>query len=117
MEQKITTKQEKIEELKKELKWAKGKGKPPKKWKNKSPEKVQAQLKKMESQLRKLKLNQKLKADHKEVSLSTSKINYMDPRITVAFCKKMQLPLEKVFNKSLLEKFPWACASPPTYRF
>jgi len=114
---KLEDKVQKIKDLKKELKWAKGKGNPPQKWKKKPPEKVKAQIEKNESQLRKLKLNQKLKADHKEVSLSTSKINYMDPRITVAFCKKMQLPLEKVFNKSLLEKFPWACASPPTYRF
>lgn len=117
LEQKLEEKQQKMKDLKKELKWAKGKGKPPASWRRKDEEKVEVTMKKTESQIRKLKLNQKLKADHKEVSLSTSKINYMDPRITIAFCKRMQLPLEKVFNKSLLEKFPWACASEPTYRF
>ena len=42
------------------------------------------------------------------VALSTSKVNYLDPRITVAWCKKYSLPLNKVFNKSLITKFKWA---------
>ena len=32
----------------------------------------------------------------------------MDTRITVAWCKKYELPLTKVFNKSLITKFKWA---------
>jgi DNA topoisomerase I len=35
-------------------------------------------------------------------------VNYLDPRITVAWCKKFELPLSKVFNKSLITKFKWA---------
>lgn len=42
------------------------------------------------------------------VALGTSKINYMDPRITVAWCKRNEVPIEKGFNKSLLGKFKWA---------
>jgi len=114
---KLKEKEQKVIDLQEELKWARGKKKAPKSWKKKDEDKVRAQLQKSESQVRKLKLSQKLKADHKEVSLGTSKINYMDPRITVAFCKKIELPLEKVFNKSLLEKFPWACAADPEYKF
>lgn len=34
--------------------------------------------------------------DNKEVSLSTSKINYMDPRVSVAWCKRHEVPVEKV---------------------
>ncbi|XP_952523.1 DNA topoisomerase i, putative [Theileria annulata] len=49
-----------------------------------------------------------IKDSNKTVALGTSKINYMDPRITVAFCKKYEIPIEKVFNKSLRMKFPWA---------
>ena len=45
------------------------------------------------------------------------KINYMDPRITVAWCKRVQLPLERVFAKTLQSKFPWACGSPSTFKF
>lgn len=44
-------------------------------------------------------LKMKLKDDNKTVALGTSKINYMDPRITVAFCKKYEIPIEKLFNK------------------
>jgi len=49
-----------------------------------------------------------VKEDLKTVALGTSKINYLDPRITVAWCTKHSVPLEKIFNKSLLNKFPWA---------
>lgn len=34
--------------------------------------------------------------DNKEVSLTTSKINYMDPRVSVAWCKRHEVPVEKV---------------------
>ena len=36
------------------------------------------------------------KEDLKTVALGTSKINYMDPRITVAWCKRNEVPIEKV---------------------
>ncbi len=48
------------------------------------------------------------KEENKTVSLTTSKINYMDPRITVAFCKRVDLPIERVFAKTIRNKFPWA---------
>ena len=33
----------------------------------------------------------------KDVSLGTSKTNYNDPRISVAWCKLAECPIEKVF--------------------
>lgn len=53
----------------------------------------------------------------KTVALGTSKINYMDPRITIAWCKRNEVPLEKVFNKSLLAKFKWAMEVEPPFAF
>uniref|UniRef100_A0A1I8A711 Topo_C_assoc domain-containing protein n=1 Tax=Steinernema glaseri TaxID=37863 RepID=A0A1I8A711_9BILA len=44
----------------------------------------------------------------KEIALETSKLNYIDPRITVAWCKKHEVPLEKIFSKTHREKFRWA---------
>ncbi len=38
----------------------------------------------------------RVKDDLKTVALGTSKINYMDPRITVAWCKLHEVPIEKV---------------------
>lgn len=43
-----------------------------------------------------------LKDQSKDVALGTAKINYMDPRITVAWCKAKEVPLEAVFNKASL---------------
>jgi DNA topoisomerase-1 len=45
---------------------------------------------------------------NKDVALGTSKINYMDPRITVAWTKRNECPIEKVFATALRDKFPWA---------
>ncbi|KAL2330551.1 hypothetical protein Fmac_018132 [Flemingia macrophylla] len=36
------------------------------------------------------------KEDLKTVALGTSKINYLDPRITVAWCKRHEVPIEKM---------------------
>lgn len=46
--------------------------------------------------------------ENKEIALGTSKLNYLDPRITVAWCKKWEVPIEKIYNKSQREKFAWA---------
>lgn len=45
------------------------------------------------------------KEEGKEISLTTSKINYMDPRVTAAWCKKHDVPIEKMFAKTLRTKF------------
>jgi DNA topoisomerase-1 len=39
----------------------------------------------------------------------------MDPRITVAWCKHAEVALEKVFQKSLREKFTWALDIEPDF--
>ncbi len=45
------------------------------------------------------------------------KINYMDPRISVAWCKRNEVPIEKIFSKTLTGKFNWAMAVPPDWEF
>lgn len=37
------------------------------------------------------------KEDSKNLALGTSKINYMDPRISISWCKANEVPIEKVF--------------------
>jgi len=54
---------------------------------------------------------------NKEVALGTSKINYMDPRITIAWCKQVECPIEKVFPKTLRSKFAWAMNSGYNWQF
>ena len=55
--------------------------------------------------------------DNKEVALGTSKINYMDPRISVAWCKRHEVPVDKIFSRTLREKFNWAMAVEPEWKF
>lgn len=57
------------------------------------------------------------KEDNKLVSLGTSKMNYMDPRITVSWCKKVDLAIERVFPRTVRTKFPWAMHFKSTYSF
>ena len=37
--------------------------------------------------------------------------NYIDPRLTVVFSRKFDVPIEKFFSKTLREKFEWAIQS------
>jgi len=57
------------------------------------------------------------KEDLKCVSLGTSKINYNDPRITIAWCKRYDVPIQKQFPKTLLSKFCWAMNTKPDFKF
>jgi DNA topoisomerase-1 len=69
------------------------------------------------AKINKMEMDLKHKDDNKEVSLGTSKINYMDPRISVAWCKRNEVPIEKIFSKTLRDKFNWAMAVPPAWEF
>ena len=51
------------------------------------------------------------------IAVGTSKINYNDPRISVAWCKKHDFPVEKIFTKVLLEKFVWAMPTESLWEF
>jgi len=53
----------------------------------------------------------------KSVSLGTSKVNYIDPRITITFLKKHKLDINKVFTKILQQKFYWAFNVGDNYQF
>jgi len=65
-------------------------------------------LERMNDALLKLKVKETDKEENKTIALGTSKLNYLDPRISVAWCKKHSVPLEKVYNKTQREKFQWA---------
>jgi DNA topoisomerase I len=72
---------------------------------------------KQKEQLKKLKTQKKLKDELKEVALGTSKINYLDPRISVAWAVRNDVPIEKIFNKTLLDKFKWSLDVDMNYKF
>ncbi|KAG8367360.1 hypothetical protein BUALT_Bualt16G0064000 [Buddleja alternifolia] len=111
-----------LEELKTDLARAK-KGKPPlksadgKPKRNLNPDALQRKIAQTTAKIEKMERDKETKEDLKTVALGTSKINYLDPRITVAWCKRHEVPIEKMFNKSLLAKFAWAMDVDPGFRF
>ncbi|KAE8376735.1 hypothetical protein BDV26DRAFT_265089 [Aspergillus bertholletiae] len=74
-------------------------------------DKIETAIQKLEQRIDTMELQAQDKEDNKEVALGTSKINYIDPRLTVVFSKKFNVPIEKFFSKSLREKFEWAIKS------
>ncbi|CCW66641.1 unnamed protein product [Phytomonas sp. Hart1] len=49
-----------------------------------------------------------IKDDNKTVSLGTSKVNYIDPRIICSWAKEQNVPINKIFSATLQKKFSWA---------
>ncbi len=82
-----------------------------------SVDQVERRLDQWVEKITKLELDIRNKDENKEVALGTSKINYMDPRISVAWCKRCEVPIERIFAKTLRDKFVWACGVPPSWRF
>ena len=75
---------------------------------NKDIKTINQRIKKIKHQIKELKAKKKLKNETKNLSIETSKTNYIDPRITVAFFKKNKIPLEGNMNDTYLQKFKWA---------
>lgn len=73
--------------------------------------KLETQIEKLENRILNTSFQLKDKEDNSEVSLGTSKMNYIDPRLTVMFSKKFNVPIEKLFTKTLRDKFNWAIES------
>lgn len=101
----------KVDELEKEYAKEAKSGKPEVKPANTTVEKLEAQVEKLEQRIANTTLQLKDKEDNSEVALGTSKINYIDPRLSVVFCKKFDVPIEKIFTKTLRDKFKWAIES------
>jgi len=79
--------------------------------------KAHAKVKNIETKIKSLKLKKETKLKMKNVSLGTSKNNYIDPRIIFAFIKKFDIPPEKLFTQTLIKRFEWASKVDKDYRF
>ena len=95
-----------IKNQKKKLRNAKAK-------KKKNSEKI----KNIKDKIKKLKEKKALKDELKNLSLGTSKQNYVDPRITISFMKRYKIPVDKLFTTVLQKKFKWAFDINPDYIF
>jgi len=56
---------------------------------------AQGKVDRKKVQIAKAELSMRVKEDLKTVALGTSKINYMDPRITIAWCKRNEVRISK----------------------
>ena len=117
--QKESVLKEKIADIKDEFKrLAKERGTGKAQLKRERPvEKLEEAIAKMDERIKTAKLQMVDRDEGKQVALGTSKINYLDPRITVSWCKENDVPVEKMFNKSLINKFPWAMAVDDEWQF
>lgn len=80
-------------------------------------ERIEESIQKLDERIKIFKLQMDDREAGKEVALGTSKINYLDPRITAAWCKTHSVPIEKIFSKTLLTKFPWAMEAESDWKF
>ncbi|PRP82603.1 DNA topoisomerase I [Planoprotostelium fungivorum] len=81
------------------------------------PAKIEKQISLIDERIAKTEHKKTEKDDLKTVSLTTSKINYIDPRISVAWAKANDVPIDRIFNKTLRAKFPWAMDVDADWRF
>ncbi|XP_058487005.1 DNA topoisomerase I, like isoform X1 [Solea solea] len=109
LQTKIDAKRDQLIDAKRELKSSKADAKVRRDEKSKKTvETKKKAIQRIEEQLMKLEVQATDREENKQIALGTSKLNYLDPRISVAWCKKFCIPVEKIYNKTQREKFAWA---------
>jgi DNA topoisomerase-1 len=95
----ISKMNDKIKEMKDTLKELK---------KEEKSDQTDKKIDKLKHRVKESEIKIKTKDENKCVALGTSKTNYLDPRISIAWSYKHDIPLDKVFPKTLQNKFQWA---------
>ncbi|KAI6121734.1 hypothetical protein F5141DRAFT_1091978 [Pisolithus sp. B1] len=72
-------------------------------------ERIEESIQKLDERIKVFKLQMDDREAGKEVALGT--------RITAAWCKTHDAPIEKIFSKTLLTKFPWAMEAESDWKF
>ncbi|XP_030069429.1 DNA topoisomerase 1 [Microcaecilia unicolor] len=109
LQTKIDAKKDQLADARRDLKSAKADAKVRRDEKSKRMvESKKKAVQRVEEQLMKLEVQATDREENKQIALGTSKLNYLDPRISVAWCKKFGIPVEKIYNKTQREKFAWA---------
>jgi DNA topoisomerase-1 len=85
--------------------------------KMKSKQTNKDKIKKLDIKIKSLKLKKDTKLKMKNVSLGTSKNNYIDPRIIFSFIKRFEIPPQKLFTEKLIKRFDWANKVDKEYHF
>lgn len=77
--------------------------------------KEKAKLAKAEEKVEVLKQKRNFKDQTKNYAISTSRTNYCTPEIAYSICNDLDIPIEKIYTKTLQEKFAWAKDTPKNY--
>ena len=74
---------------------------------------------KLQERIKTMKNKKSLQTESKNLSSGTSKLNYIDPRITIAFLKANGIidGIDKFFSKTQQRAFEWAFEVDDTYKF
>ncbi|XP_026726985.1 DNA topoisomerase I, mitochondrial isoform X3 [Trichoplusia ni] len=108
LKEKIQTKRDQVDEAEEDLRQATKAAKRGSVKEKLACDKKKKALERLRDQLKKLELQETDRDENKTIALGTSKLNYLDPRISVAWCKKHDVPIEKIYNKTQRDKFRWA---------
>ncbi|KAL1491086.1 hypothetical protein ABEB36_011737 [Hypothenemus hampei] len=118
LKEKIDAKRDQIKDAERQVKDAQREAKHGSVKEKVAYDKKKKQLERLKDQLTKLEIQETDRDENKTIALGTSKLNYLDPRISVAWCKKYEVPIEKIYNKTQRAKFRWAIdMAGPDYRF
>lgn len=117
-DQKINKIQDKLFELQTKLRKLK-RDKDRKIEQNKKTTMVNKKILKLQEKIKEFKNKKSRQTESKTLSTGTSKINYIDPRITIAFLKVNNLMdgIDKFFNKSQQKQFEWAFSIDNDFKF
>ena len=77
--------------------------------------KEQAKLDKATEKIASLKEKRDFKAMTSNIALGTSRTNYCTPEIAYSICNDLDIPVEKIYTKTLQENFAWAKDTPKNY--
>ncbi|CAG9784258.1 unnamed protein product [Diatraea saccharalis] len=108
LKEKIQAKRDQVDEAEEDLREATKAAKRGSVKEKMNCDKKKKALERLREQLKKLELQETDRDENKTIALGTSKLNYLDPRISVAWCKKHGVPIEKIYNKTQRDKFRWA---------
>ncbi|XP_022900898.1 DNA topoisomerase 1 isoform X2 [Onthophagus taurus] len=108
LKEKITAKKDAISDAERQVKDAQREAKRGSVKEKVVLDKKKKALQRLKEQLLKLEVQETDRDENKTIALGTSKLNYLDPRISVAWCKKYDVPIDKIYNKTQRDKFRWA---------
>jgi DNA topoisomerase-1 len=77
--------------------------------------KIETRVQKAQERIDNLKIKKDFKGRTANYSISTARTNYSSPKIAFSWCKDNNVPIEKIYSKSLLAKFEWALNTPANY--